>query len=212
MTRTQKRITVWTIVAVVVGLIVYVAILGARSSTSSSTIPAVTASDHVSGPLTAKAVLIEYSDFQCPACGAYAPIVRQVKQQYGDKLALVYREFPLRQTHKYAQLAAQAGEAAAQQGKFWEYHDLLFERQASWPQAMNVKQTLVDYAKELGLDETKFSADFDSQAVKDRINIDVASGTAAKIPGTPTFFLNGQRINPQSYNDFTTAIDPLLTA
>lgn len=212
MTKTQKRLTVWTIVAVVIGFIVYVAILGARSSTSSSTIPAVTASDHVSGPPTAKAVLIEYSDFQCPACGAYAPIVRQVKQQYGDKLALVYREFPLRQTHKYAQLAAQAGEAAAQQGKFWEYHDLLFERQASWPQTLNVKQTFVDYAKELGLDETKFNTDFDSQAVKDRINVDVASGTAAKIPGTPTFFLNGQRINPQSYNDFKDAIDPLLTA
>jgi len=212
MTRTQKRITVWTITAAVLALIIYFAVLGARSTSSTSTIPAVSSNDHVLGPVSANVVLIEYSDFQCPACAAFEPIVQQVKQQYGDKLALVYREFPLRQTHKYAQLAAQAAEAADKQGKFWQYHEVLFDRQASWPQAMNVKQTFIDYAKELGLDEAKFTADFDSKAVKDRINVDVSSGDAANIPGTPTFFLNGTRINPQSYSDFKNAIDALLPA
>jgi protein-disulfide isomerase len=212
MTSTQKQITAWTISAAVLALIIFVAVWGARSSTSSSGVPAVTEVDHVLGSRTAKAVLIEYSDFQCPACAAYEPILQQLKQQYGDDMAIVYRQFPLRQTHRFAQAASQASEAADLQGKFWEFHDLLFERQSSWSQALNIKEAMVGYAKELGLDGAKFTADYDSQQVKDRIDIDVASGNAADIPGTPTFFLNGERLNPQSFNDFKNAIDTLLAS
>lgn len=212
MVKSQKTILAWSVTVVVIGLIVVLGVIGSRSSQTSGQISPVSSSDHVVGPTNAKAVLIEYSDFQCPACSAFEPIVKQLKNKYGDNLAVVYREFPLRQTHRYAQPAAQAAEAAALQGKFWEYHDLLFDRQNSWSQALDVKQVFVDYAKELELDVTKFTADFDSQAVKDRIDLDVASGTAANIPGTPTFFLNGQRISPSSLEDFQKAIDPVLSS
>lgn len=212
MTKKQQTITVWLIVAAIIGLVVLIAVLGSRASTSSSPIPEVTSADHISGPITAKAVLVEYSDFQCPACAAYQPIVKQLQQEFGDKLALVYREYPLRQTHKSAQIAAQAAEAADKQGKFWSYHDMLFDRQTSWPQALNVEQTFVDYAKELGLDTAKFSSDYNSQAVKDRIEVDVKSGDTANIPGTPTFYLNGTRINPQSFNEFKSLIDSSLAS
>lgn len=212
MMKSQKTILAWSVTVVVIGLIVVLGVIGSRSSQTSGQIPAISSSDHVVGPTNAKAVLVEYSDFQCPACGAVEPIVKQLKNKYGDKLAVVYREFPLRQTHRYAQPAAQAAEAADLQGKFWEYHEILFDRQSSWSQSINAKQAFVGYAKEIGLDTTKFTADFDSQAVKDRIDLDVASGTAANIPGTPTFFLNGQRISPSSLEDFQKAIDPLLTS
>lgn len=209
MTRTQSRL--WWIggSALVVGLIIW--LFWAAGPSSGSAVPAPDATDHASGALTAPAVLIEYSDFQCPACGSYEPIVQKLRQQFGDRLTLVYRQYPLRQVHQYAQLAAQAAEAANRQNKFWEFHDLLFDRQKSWPQALDVKQTMLDYAAELKLDTTKFTSDMDSQVVKDRINRDVTTGTAANIPGTPTFFLNGNKLtNPSSSEAFAKIITDVL--
>ncbi len=191
------------------GLIVWLFI--AAGGGSASTVPAPDATDHASGPLTAPAVLIEYSDFQCPACGQYEPIVEQLQKQFGSKLTLVYREYPLRQLHQYAQTAAQAAEAANLQNKFWDFHDLLFSRQSSWSQSLDVRPVLIGYAEELKLDVAKFTTDLDSQAVKDRIERDVTTGTAARIPGTPTFFLNGKQIvSPGSYDAFAQLITDVI--
>ena len=206
----RKSLITWAVVVTVMGLIITLGIIGAQSSTHSGQIPGLGADDHVRGSRQAAVQLVEYSDFQCPACGAFEPLVAQVSKYYGDKVAVVYREFPLRQTHRYAQLAAQAAEAAAEQNKFWEYHDLLFARQKSWAGAINVDPVFRSYATELGLDEEQFVADYNSQKVIDRIDQDVRSGTNANIPGTPTFFLNGKRISPQSFNDFKKLIDQQL--
>ncbi len=207
-----KQIVTWSIVGlVVVGIVALIIASRGPAGSGSSSVAAVTDQDHVQGPRTAKAVVIEYSDLQCPACGAYYPIMKGLQQKYGDKLALVYRHYPLTQLHQYAQLAAQASEAANLQGKFWEMHDLLFERQDSWPQAKNVRQTMIDYATELKFDVAKFTTDLDSSVVKDRVNRDVSSGNAVGISGTPTFFLNGTKLtNPGSADAFSKLIDAQL--
>ncbi|MEK7637792.1 MAG: DsbA family protein [Patescibacteria group bacterium] len=204
-----KTIITWSIVGLVVaGIIALIVLSGGGSS---GAVAPVTDQDHVQGPRTAKAAVIEYSDFQCPACGAYYPIMNDLEQKYGDKLALVYRHYPLTQLHQYAELAAQSAEAANLQGKFWEMHDLLFERQDSWSKASNAKQTMIDYANELKLDVAKFTSDLDSTAVKDRVNRDVLSGNAVGISGTPTFFLNGAKLtNPGSADAFGKLIDAQL--
>ncbi len=208
-----KNIVTWSIVSAVVVSIVVLIVMGSKGSSPTTAVAAVTNSDHIQGSQTAKAVLIEYSDFQCPACGAYYPIIKNIQKKYGDKIAIVYRHYPLTQLHQHAQLAAQAAEAANLQGKFWEMHDLLFDRQASWSVDSTIQQTFIDYAKELKLDEKRFTNDLNSTAVKDRVNRDVTSGNAVAITGTPTFFLNGKKLaNPSSQDAFNALIDAQLVA
>lgn len=209
MTKTVKRALTWGGLTVGLGLIVWAMVWAAQSSTPTGSVPAVDAQDHVRGSPTAKAVLIEYSDFQCPACKAYEPVVQQLTTTYGDRLGLVYRHFPLPR-HQFGTLAARASEAAQNQGKFWEFHDLLFDRQSSWSQALDGKQAFIDYASELGLDTGRFRADIDSAAVKSRVEQDTASGNAAGVNGTPTFFLNGRPLTARSVADFIQAIDQAL--
>lgn len=207
----MKNIITWSIVgAVIVGIVVLI-VISSKGSSTNTAVAAVTNEDHIQGPQTAKAVLIEYSDFQCPACGAFYPIVKNLEQKYGDKIAIVYRNYPLTQIHQNAQLAAQAAEAANLQGKFWEMHDLLLDRQSSWSSAGDVKKTFIEYAKEVKLDEKKFTDDLDSSTVKDRVTRDITSGNAVGITGTPTFYLNGKKLtNPTSEDAFTKLIDAEL--
>lgn len=186
----------WWAIAIVgtVALIFGLAKLGAGPDESTvASILTIDEKDHIWNP-TGTVTLVEYSDLQCPACGAYYPILKTIKEKAADKLRIVYRHFPLRLTHKHAQIAAQATEAAANQGKFWELHDLLFERQRSWPLATDVKQTMIDYAKELGLDEAKFKTDLESQATVDRVQRDVDSGNRLRVSATPTFYLNNKPV------------------
>lgn len=199
-----RRTLLWGGSLIALGLMIWgLVALGTQSTTSGTTAPPLRANDHVEGSRTAPAVLIEYSDFQCPACGAYQPIIDAVLKQVGSRIALVYRHYPLTQLHQSAQLAAQASEAADRQGAFWPYHDLLFQRQASWPQALDVRQTFIDYAQELKLDTKKFAADLDSAEVKARVNTDAQDAQTLKLPGTPSFFLNGKSItNPQNADAF----------
>lgn len=206
-----KNIITWTSIGVVVVGIIWLIAVSSKGGGSNVAVAAVTADDHIRGVQTAPVVLIEYSDFQCPACGSYFPIVQGLKVTYGDQLAVVYRNYPLTQLHQYAQLAAQAAEAAARQGKYWEMHDLLFDRQKSWSTASDVKQTFIDYAKELKLDEATFKNDLESSTVKDRVTRDITSGNAVSITGTPTFFLNGEKIaNPNGEAAFKQLIDAKL--
>lgn len=172
----------------------------------------ITAVDHVKGSETAQLTLIEYGDFQCPTCKAYAPVVSELLTQHPDDLRVVYRHFPLQSIHPNANIAAQATEAAAIQGKFWEMHDLLFERQNDWSRLTNPRDNFATYAQELGLNVDQFRTDMDSKEVKSRVNADYRSGMSASVQGTPTFFLNGEPLdeNPRGFEAFDALINEKL--
>lgn len=199
-------IALWSFITLFVGGTITIMVAMASKNPGGQfvggTVKAADATDWIKGaPLTDSGVtLIEYSDFQCPACGAYYPLVKQIIKDFPN-LTVVYRHFPLAQ-HGNARIAAQAAEAAGKQGKFWEMHDLLFDNQRFWSEEKNAESIFKTYAQKLALDMDKFKADFDSGEVKNKIEADVQSGTA-QINGTPTFFLNNQKIeNPQSYEQF----------
>ena len=167
--------------------------------------------DHLRGLDSAGVTIIEYSDFQCPYCKVAAPVMEQLLAAYPDDVRLVYRNFPLRRNHLQAQIAAQAAEAAGAQGKFYEMHDLLFDRQEEWSGNVAARKGFIGYAQELGLNVEQFKADMDSGAVKNKIDADYASSVAAGVQGTPSFFMNGQRlVNPQGYDWFVQAINAEL--
>lgn len=163
----------------------------------------VSSSEWTKGSPDAAITIVEYSDFQCPACAYYFAMTKQLIQEIGDDARLVYRHFPLDSIHPNAKLAAQAAEAAGSQNKFWEMHDLLFERQDQWSDLSDPKETFINYATELGLDKDQFTASLDSSDIKNAVDEDQSSGFGFGLRGTPTFFVNGVQIdNPQSYDEF----------
>lgn len=155
--------------------------------------------EHIKGNVDSGLMLIEYSDFQCPACAQTYPIVKQMIEQYGDQFAVEYRHFPLRQIHPNAQIAAQAAEAAGIQGKFWEMHDMLFEQRDEWTESFNPKRYFTNYAEKIGINPDRFVHDLESSDVKDRVNGDYDEAMGLNLPGTPSFVLNGERID---FEDF----------
>ena len=163
--------------------------------------------DWIKGDREAKVTLIEYGDFQCPACATYYFMTKKIAEDIPSGFKTVYRHFPLITIHKNAFAAAQAAEAAGAQGKFWEMHDLLYEKQSEWSEEGNAKDKFVGYAKEIGLDENKFKEDFDKSETKDKIEAQIAQGTALGINATPTFYLNGTKIQPKSYEEFKKLIE-----
>lgn len=207
---TKQTVITWVAVIAAVGIVVYGLILlgGGTGGNSNANVSQVSATDHTKGPENAPAVLIEYSDFQCPACGSYYPIVKQLEEAAKDKVRIVYRHFPLTRIHPNAQSAAWASEAANQQGKFWEMHDRLFENQSAWSDSSSTLDVFAGYASELGLDEAKFRSDYADGAVRQKVSDDIQSGNAAGVSATPSFFLNGTKINnPRSVEEFVTLID-----
>jgi len=149
------------------------------------------AGDKVHSEGTGSVTLVEFSDFQCPACLAVQAPLQTMLAKYAGKVQFVYRYFPLVSIHHNAQMSAQAAEAASRQGKFWEMHDKLFATQSDWEGIVDPRATFTQYAKDLGLDTDKFSSDLESQSVKDVIATDVAAATKYNLSGTPTFFVNG---------------------
>jgi protein-disulfide isomerase len=163
----------------------------------------VEATDHVRWSTSSATLLIEYSDFQCPACAFYHGILKQLETDYASKVQLVYRHYPLRQNHKNADLAARVAEAAALQGKFWEMHDLLFDSQTAWGESGNPMEYFNAYADKLGLEKKKFTDTIETDVVKTRVQKDVDSGDVARIDATPSFFLNGKLLdNVRNLEDF----------
>lgn len=169
--------------------------------------------DWVSGSKTAPVMLTEYGDFQCPACGAYYPVVKALQQKYGNKLSLVFRQFPLVTVHKNAHISAQAAEAAGIQGKFFEMYDALYTNQSEWSDVADPAPFFTKYATALKLDVAKFTVDMNSDAVKAKIDKGSQDGITLGIDSTPSFFVNGNRIvNPQSAADFDKLIADALAA
>lgn len=173
---------------------------------------AVVSDDYVVGSPTAKATLVEYLDFECEACRAYFPLVKQLEKDYPNDLRVVRRYFPL-PGHRNGMTAALAVEAAARQGKYEEMHDLVFTEQDKWGEKGAPRPEVFEaYAAQLGLDINKFKTDVASQSVRDRVQRDVDSGKALGNSGTPTFFLNGEKIqNPQGLEPFKALIQQVVS-
>jgi len=212
----KYRILVW--ILIVLGLFaVVLAIVGiasrpAKISSGDLAVP-INDSDWYLGGKDAKVVLVEYSDFQCPACEYYSPIINQLAKDFGDKIKIVYRHFPLPQ-HQYAKLTARYAEAAGKQGKFWQMAEIIFDGQSQWEKASADKAEpdyFLKYAQTLGLNVDKLKTDLNSKEIADKIENDYIGGEKSNIPGTPTFFLNGKQIsNPQTYAEFKALIEKEL--
>ena len=157
--------------------------------------------DHIQGPIDAPMALLEYGDYQCPYCGEAYPITKAVQEQLGDKLCFAFRNFPLVNSHPYAEHAAEAAEAAAVQGKFWPMHDLLFENQEALDD-----ESLAEYAATLGLDARRLIAEVKAGAHTARIREDFSSGARGGVNGTPTFFVNGLRYDGEPDVDALVAV------
>jgi protein-disulfide isomerase len=222
-----NKATLWFIIGflvlVVGGVIIAAAYSGSSSSNTATpagfvatTIPAITSTDWTTGDATATVSVVEYGDYECPACGEYNPVVKQLITDYGNRVLFAFREFPLYSIHPNAGISAQAAEAAGLQGKYWEMHDLLYANQNDWvttDPTQVVAKYFNSYAQSLGLDVAKFDSDISSTQVSDKIAADVASGNAASVDHTPTFFVNLKQIpNPTNYAGFKKVIDAALAS
>jgi len=155
-----------------------------------------------------KNILVEYSDFQCPACKNFHDFLQEFESSSSanysitQKVTLVFRHFPLYQIHPTSMDAAYAAQAAALQGRFWEMDDQLFGKQDVWSTSPNPRQNFINMANEIKLDIEKFKSDMDSKVVKDKVQADLTSGNKAGINSTPTFFLNGNKIELTTLDEF----------
>jgi len=157
-------------------------------------------------------IVVEFADFQCPACAAAAPVSKQIAEEYKDSVQFVYRHFPL-PMHKNAEAAAYAAEAAGEQGKFWEMHDLLFSTQKDWEDEANAAPKFEALAKQLSLDMTKYAESVKSQKTKDNVNAGLRDGNAAGVNSTPTFFINGIRyVGVLSATELKNAVESARTS
>ena len=165
------------------------------------TVPVSVDRDHIQGSTAAPVTLLEYGDYECPYCGAAYPIVKQVQERMGERLRFVFRNFPITTAHPHAEQAAEAAEAAAAQGRFWEMHDYLYEHQR------HLESTdLHGSAEQLGLDVDRFDRELAQHAYAERVHEDFMSGVRSGVNGTPTFYINGIR-HDSSYD-----VDTLLAA
>lgn len=171
------------------------------------------ATNHVRGEGKKSVTLVEYGDFECPACGGYYPIVEQLFEKYKDDITFQFRNFPLAQIHRHAMLAHRSAEAAGNQNKFWEMYNLLYQNQTTWSGTSDPTSTFRSYAESLGLDMNKYEADVKSAATNDIINADIAAGQKLGANSTPTFILDGKKIdNPRDLDAFSKLIDEAIKA
>ncbi|MBC7911577.1 MAG: thioredoxin domain-containing protein [Pyrinomonadaceae bacterium] len=166
------------------------------------------------GNANAPVMLEEFGDFQCPPCGLLHPELKEIEKQYGDKLVVSFRQFPLAQLHKHAYDAARAAEAAGLQGKFWEMHDMLYEKQKEWEFAVDGRTVFTDYARTLGLDVERFSRDIGGDVATGRVTLDMRRGKSMGVMGTPTVFINGKLVGEKDMTraGLTMLIDAALKA
>jgi protein-disulfide isomerase len=218
---TQKRIIIWISVMLVVG-ITTIAVWQIATAAPKIPLPPksapgilaepVSANEWTKGTKDAKVSIVEYSDFQCPACGAFYPTIEKITAEYKNKISFTYRHFPLPQ-HKNAERTAYAAEAAGKQGKFWEMYALIFEHQNDWSDvgASQAEKILLDYAQNLKLDIDLFKKDMRSTGTRDRVKRDRDVGVRSGVNSTPTFYVNGNKIqNPRGYEELKVIIDKEL--
>jgi protein-disulfide isomerase len=211
----RRRIALWTIAAVFIAGAVFGIIMLVQTPAGDDipvSVAARTENDWVKGNKESDVILIEYSDFQCPACASYHPLVKRLVQEFGNDVQFVYRHFPLGR-FPHSRLAGQAAEAAGRQGKFWEMHDMIFANQKEWSgqRGGKAEETFITYAGRLDLNIEQFKDDLHSKSAENKVESDRISGIRARVNSTPTFFLNGKKIqNPRSYEEFRNIISQAL--
>ena len=200
----------WVIVGILAVVLFGGAIWYSNSASEDSNV-GVEVKEHVKGNPEATVTLVEYSDFQCPACAAFQPVVKEIINTYGDRLRFEYQHYPL-PIHKFSQQAAVAAEAAGQQGKFYEMHDKLFENQKEWSNSATPQVFFIKYAQDLGLDTELFKKHLSSSLLRDAVRSDLNAAKELGLTGTPTFYLNGEKMTIETFEDFigqiAFAIDP----
>jgi protein-disulfide isomerase len=149
---------------------------------------------HSQGTANAPVHLEEFGDFECPPCGLFHPVLKQMEEEFRGQVRVTFREFPLPTIHQHAMAAASAAEAAGLQGKFWEMHDLLYDRQNNWKTQFDVRPVFEGYAKEIGIDVERYKRDVNSDLVAQRIFNDGRRGHSLGVKGTPTVFMNGREV------------------
>jgi protein-disulfide isomerase len=205
----KVRLVIWILLGVIVaaGLIWYAVLTAAKPAPN----PPPAAADaqlvredshRVTSPETEKAQLVEFLDFECESCRAAEPLVQELKNEFGDRITFVNRYFPL-PGHQNSGTAALAVEAAAQQGKYEQMYAKMFETQPQWGEKQDSQAPLFrTFAQELGLDLNAYDAAVSAESTKDRIRQDLADGAALGVTGTPTFFLNGQKLTLDTEEQF----------
>ncbi len=191
---------------IVIGALLLTARSTAPSAVTAGTTTGPSADDRAIGPATAPVTIVEYGDFGCTTCRAWhnAGILNQVRNKYGDKVRFVWRDFPV--ITPQSPKAAEAGRCAADQGKFWEYHDVLYARQP----ILDV-DSLKSYAAQMGLDVAKFNQCLDSSQHQAEVNRDLQDAFARHFAGTPSFLINDKPLaGPQSFEMLQSLIDPIL--
>ena len=166
----------------------------ALNKANQANMPQSNGSNNVYGNVDSKVTLTEFVDFQCEACYAYYPTVKQVKEKYKDTVKFQVRHFPISSSHKFARMAAGYTEGAAKQGKFWEMHDKIFEGQKQWEVTADPTSIFNGYAEDIGLDMAKLETDRASDEINAIINADLKAVQELGGQGTPTFVLNGKRL------------------
>lgn len=149
---------------------------------------------HAHGPVNAPVTIEEFGDFQCPPCSLLHPVLKTMEAEFGSRLRVIFREFPLVPTHEHALVAARAAEAAGLQGKFWEMHDLLYTNQNSWKDAFDVRPVFEEYARKIGLNLDRYRQDLSNETVQYRIFLDGKRARSLGVKGTPTVFMNGREV------------------
>ena len=193
---------------VIIGFLVIILIGGSvwySSNVQEKNNEGIVMKSNIKGNENATVTLTEYSDFQCPACAAFQPVVKDILNEFPNDLKLEYKHFPL-PIHALSEPAARAAEAAGQQDAFFAYHDVLFENQTTWSNNANPAALFFKYAADLGLDVDLFKRHYNSSALRDRVKENSAQARNLGLTGTPTFYLNGEKMDIQTYEDFNNQI------
>ncbi len=218
----STKITLGVLLAILIGGFgfTYLKAPGTHEDTSkqSSTMSPLTDADWQIKAEGSTVTFTEYADFQCPACGAFSPLIETLQSEYAGRVTFAFRHFPL-PMHLNAVPAATAAEAAGAQGKFFEMGHMLFSKQEEWSASKTPNDLFIGYAKELGLDTEKFTADINNPALKEKIIASYKEGAQAKVNATPTFFINGKKIetpkgsnNQEVLDGFKKLIDQALAS
>lgn len=213
----ENKIIIGTIILAVIGIIgIFVVMfsLAPKQLTEEEIAEILYAEDnYVQGNESSEIVLTTFEDFQCPACASFQVVLEDLKSEYGDSVKFIFRHFPLYSIHPNAQLSSEAAEVAGQEGKFYEYHDLLFAKQLEWESLTGDEliSKFVEYAEEVGVEDLdKFEGDLRSGKFTNKVNRDAQAGTDLGVSGTPTIFINTEKVSSLSYPVIQNKIEGLL--
>ena len=217
----KNNVFLTTVSVIIIFAFLIIVYMASNSGSSQDTqvykqLQTVMASDHVKWGIGKKNVLVEFSDFQCPACGNFHQLLKTYEAsgsadaKVASNIAFVYKHFPLENIHKNARVAAYAAEAACKQGKFFEMGNLLFDNQRLWENESNPTPIFESYVKELKLDLTQYRVDVKSSEVQKKIDGDLVLGNQVKVNATPSFYLNGKKLEYTTLAEFKNALTAAL--